>query len=92
MAFKHCAERKKIAAGVEFLGPRLLRRHVSNRADRGSRARQLLPVQAARLSVIGFAGRAEGFDLRQSKIQNLGVSAVGNEDIRRLDVAMNDAF
>ncbi len=31
-------------------------------------------------------------DFRQPKIQNLGVSALGHEDVRRLDVAVNDAL
>ena len=31
-------------------------------------------------------------DLRQPEIQNLGVSALGHEDVRRLDVAVDDAF
>jgi len=30
--------------------------------------------------------------LRQSKVENLGVSAFGDEDVRRLDVAVNNAF
>ena len=35
------------------------------------------------------SGRA---DLGQAEIENFGVSAIGDEDIRRLDVAMNDAL
>ena len=31
-------------------------------------------------------------DLRQSEVQNLGMSALGNEDVRRFDVAVDDAF
>ena len=31
-------------------------------------------------------------DLRQSKVQNLGVTTLCDEDVRRLDVAVDDAF
>ena len=33
-----------------------------------------------------------GRDLRQSEIQNLCVSALGDEDVSRLDVAVDDAL
>ena len=45
------------------------------------------------LSVLRSSGRTgDGCNLGQPKVKNLGMSAFGNEDIRRLDVAMNDAF
>ena len=31
-------------------------------------------------------------DFRQSKVENLGMSALGHEDVRRLDVAVDNAF
>jgi hypothetical protein len=31
-------------------------------------------------------------DLRQPKVKHLGVSALGNENVRRFDVAVDDAF
>ncbi len=37
----------------------------------------------------GGAGGAGNF--RQSEIENLGVAAIGNEDVRGLDIAMNDS-
>ncbi len=37
-------------------------------------------------------GTGCGRDLRQPEIQNLGVAALGDEDVRGLDVAVDDAF
>ena len=37
-------------------------------------------------------GTARKCHLRQTEIQNLGVPALGDEDVRGLDVAMDDAF
>jgi hypothetical protein len=52
--------------------------HLINRLSRGCRY---------------LAGRtASGCDFRQSEIENLGVSALGDEDIGRLDVAVDDSF
>ena len=40
-----------------------------------------------------LAGRTgRNYDLRQPKVENLGVSALGDKDVRRLDVAVDDAF
>src|ERR1700688_1449505 len=49
-------------------------------------------MDAACLRVLGAAGRADRLHLRQTKIQNLGASALGDENVRRLDVAMHDAL
>jgi hypothetical protein len=52
----------------------------------------LLLIQASRLRVVGTANRADRLHLRQTKIQNLGVSAFGDKNVRRLDVAMHDTL
>src|SRR6202030_1319141 len=46
----------------------------------------------AGLRVLGTAGRADRLHLRQTKIENLGASALGDENVGRLDVAMHDAL
>src|SRR5580704_9889985 len=46
----------------------------------------------AGLRVLGTAGRTDRLHLRQTKIQNLGASALGDENVGRLDVAMHDAL
>ena len=51
----------------------------------------IVPVmRVGRRNLAGRTGRRR--DLRQTKIQNLGVPALGHEDVRGLDVAVDDAF
>ena len=69
----------------------LLRRHVGERPHRGARAGQIFRRIDRRGSGFGPARRLRR-QFGQTKIQNLGVSARGNEDVSRLDVAMHDAL
>ena len=85
---QHRAKRKQIGARIERLAARLLRRHISHRADRRSRRGQLVHAE------VGL-GRIPGnrrFQLGQTKIENLPVPAAGDKNIGRLNVAVNDAL
>ena len=89
------SKREQIGSGIQFFRPRLLRRHVSNRAERGTGAGEMIRVHRTRRCVerSNVARRtARQTDLRQSKVQNLGVATLGDENVRRLDVAVDDAF
>ena len=78
---------------IQFLRPRLLRRHISDGAERGTGTGQMFRVHRLRVKRGNLARRtASQTDLRQPKVENLGVAALGDEDVRRLDVAVDDAF
>ena len=71
----------------------LLRRHIGDGSQRRSRTGQMfLASSVVRSLMRALSWPLRRRNLRQSKVQNLGVSALGDEDVRRLDVAMNDAF
>ena len=44
---EHRAKRKQVGAGIQFFAARLLRRHISDRAERSTRAGQVLLINAA---------------------------------------------
>ena len=86
---QHGPKGKQIAAGIQFLALGLLRRHVRDGPDGHAGAGQVrLDIESLRR--IGRTAWA-GTQLGQSKIENLGVSTLRNEDVCRLDVAVNDA-
>jgi len=89
------SKREQIGPCIQFSRPRLLRRHISDGAERRTRAGEVLFVNRSRHGIrrCNLIRRTDsGRNLCQPKIQNLGVTACGNEDVRRLDVAMNDTF
>ncbi len=86
---EHGAAREHIGARVESLAPRLLGRHVGDRSDRGARVRQP-----------GFSDRRRGGRversrvvglLRETEVEKLRLSSFGDEDVRGLQVAVDDA-
>ncbi len=90
------SERKQVAAGVEFLALGLFRGHVRDGADGGARTGQKFDAdRGGGLSVRACGrrgvGRGRGH-FRQAEIENLGVAALGDENVGGLDVAMDDVF
>ena len=75
---KYEPQRVQIAARVDWPPPRLLRRHVPGRAQHGPRRRAGLP---------GGAALAQ---LRQAEVHDFGVAPGRNENVRWLDIAMDD--
>jgi hypothetical protein len=87
------AEREEVGAGVEIFGTGLLGRHVRNGAERRAGAGQIVFVDAGCVCGGGLAGRSGGRrELGEAEIQHLGVAALGNKDVGRLDVAVDDAL
>ena len=85
---QHDAEREQVGAGVKVLRSHLLGRHVRDRSKRAPRTRQAVDRRHGRRGVITAASCS---DLGQPEIENLRVSARGDEEICRLDVAVDDA-
>src|SRR5437867_1468969 len=87
---QHCPEGEQISASVEFFSSYLLRGHIGNRAQRRTGAGQLL------LRLYGGCAHANALrfqrDFRQPEIENLRLTSIRNEDVRWLDVSMDDAL
>ena len=88
---EHHAEREKIGASVELFAAQLFRRHISDGADGSARIGEIKAAcigESLRIAA-GGAGGARNF--RQPKVENFGVAAVCHEDVRGLDVAVDDS-
>jgi len=78
------SKREQIAPRIQFLCPRLLRRHISNGAERRTGTSQMLPVHRLRVKRSNFARRtACQTDLRQTEVENFGVTALRHEYARK---------
>ncbi len=87
---KNTAKGEQIAACIQFLGSRLLGRHVGHRPQRRARAGQVR-IARARPGRIARRG-ARSSHLRQAEVENLGVSTLGDENVCGLDVAVENAL
>src|SRR6266852_6006925 len=85
------AKAEQIATRIERLAERLLRRHICDSAYRGAGPGKFaLDGGAGLLSCLRRLRLQLHFG--QTKIQDLGVTALGHEDVCRLDVAEVAAF
>ena len=88
---EHYAEGEKIGASVEFLAAQLFRRHVGNGADGGAGTSEVKSADIRESLRIAAGGAGGAGNFRQPEVENLGVAAIGNEDVRRLNIAMDDS-
>ena len=86
---QHGAKGKQVCACISLKSSRLFRRKIRDRTDEHSRAREILP-DGSNPFVSCFQTLRDVF--RKAEIENLGVSTFGDENVCRLDVAMDDAF
>ena len=89
------AKTKNIGARVEVFAASLLRRHVSDGADgragiREHRVAQWRRIQAGS-GAESFERQVFGGVLGEAEVENFGLAARGDENIRGLDVAMNNS-
>jgi hypothetical protein len=85
-------EREQIGARVGELAARLLGRHVRHRAQRRARRGQVDPA-AGFVRRAGARSRLAGtVDLREPEVEDLHLPARVHEDVRRLDVPVDDAL
>lgn len=92
---QHHAERKHIAARIQGFASRLLGRHVGNGAYRRSRAGKQILRQGPGHGVVRLVTvwrRLSRFQLGQTEIQDLHLPGWRQENVARLDVAMQNAL
>jgi hypothetical protein len=82
-------EGEKIGAWIKILTARLLGRHIRNRADRRAdlTGELLRGLQVVR-TTLGQPRRQLG----ETEVEDLDVAAVGQKDVGRLDIAVQDAI
>src|ERR1700740_794687 len=85
---EHQTETENVRACVQFLATDLLWRHVAQSSWSRAGFGELICGGGCRRDRAVFL-RPE---LRQSEVQDFGLTTGGYEDVRRLDVAMNDPF
>ena len=84
----HHPEGEQVGAGIQILRSHLLGRHVRDRSQRTPWTCQAGDRRHGRCGVISAATCT---NLGQTEIENLRVAATGDEQIRRLDIAVDDS-
>src|SRR5438309_11728828 len=87
---QHGTEREQIAASVEVFASCLFRRHVGYSTDGRAGTGKVSGDALAGDGVHGHFSLAS--QLGEAEIENLYLAALSDEDVGRLDVAMNDAL
>ena len=89
---EHHPEGKKIRARVQFLGPDLLGGHVGHGAKHGAGAGEMVLRDFQSWGSICGRRLLLERELGEAEIEKLGVAVEFDEDVGRLDVAMNHAL
>ncbi len=92
---EHNSEREEIRPGIELFSAGLLGGHVGDRAHGASRAGEKIGsgLRAGLQRAVARLGRfLRHGELGEAKVQNFRRAARDQEDVRGLDVAMDDAF
>jgi hypothetical protein len=90
---EHNTKGKKIAASIQRFPQNLFRRHVGNSAHRRAGACQLFGVlsEDCQRFTLSTSDPRRGY-FREPEIQDFGVAPLGDENVRWLDVPVNDAL
>src|SRR6516165_8533109 len=87
---EHGSEREQVGSSVQLLSTDLLRRHVGDGSEHTAGTRQMFLRFDSR-GTHSNALRLERY-LCQSEVQNLRLHSARDENVRRLDIAVNDSF
>src|SRR6266851_1976995 len=85
-----CTERKQVCASIEFFSLDLLGRHVRHSAQRRTGTGKVLFCVDGRGAHRNAFGPQRHF--REPEIENLRLTSIGNEDVRGLDVPVDDTL
>ena len=90
---QHQSQRKQIGASIELFRAHLLGRHIADGADRHSRAGEIrIAIERRAAYRDRFAHSARDHLFREAEIEHFGLPALGDKNIGRLDVAMNNSL
>src|SRR6202030_3897526 len=89
-------ERKQVRALVQFLAAHLLGGHIGNRAEGNAIAGEMRFLSGGAETAGFLQGELSALafwqELGKTKIEELYLTAIGNENVSGFDVAVNDGF